>query len=62
MGVMWYGVFYIGNILVFCGCHGLHKLKLQCFGVTDWDGSGDDPAETFTVNQVDEQTSIFSDF
>jgi len=40
MGVMWYTVFFVGNMLVFCACYGLHKFKLSRFGLPDWDGTG----------------------
>jgi len=40
LGVMWYSLFFVGNMLVFCACYGLHKLKLSRFGLEDWDGTG----------------------
>jgi len=60
LGVMWYSVFFVGNMLVFCGCYLLHKLKMRCFGAADWDGSGDPAAGTPTEHG--EETPIFSDF
>eukprot|EP01127_Copromyxa_protea_P001840 TRINITY_DN11753_c0_g1_i1.p1 TRINITY_DN11753_c0_g1~~TRINITY_DN11753_c0_g1_i1.p1 ORF type:complete len:336 (+),score=25.55 TRINITY_DN11753_c0_g1_i1:46-1008(+) len=41
LGVMWYAVFFVSNFVVFCGCYGLHILKKKCFGVIEWDGSGE---------------------
>lgn len=60
LGVMWYTAFYIANILIFCACHGLHKLKLRYYGVTDWDGSGEELSQNIVANS--EETPIFSDF